>query len=143
MLPSPTPCPNERPASRSQELSRTCCLMGTEVLISYFILSTILQSRFHCPTLEMRQPRQPTEVGVMRRESLPAQRPLSGRGLQHAASAPWAITMFMSHRALTTHPEESTWRSDTHLKFRVQPPLFREQSRTGPKEDSRSLMVSK
>lgn len=91
----------------------------------------------------MRKPRKPTEAGVMRRESLPDQRPLSGRGLQQAAPTPGATAMFPSHRALTTQPEESTWRSDTHLKFRVQPPLFREQSRTGPKDDSRSLMVSK
>lgn len=43
----------------------------------------------------------------------------------------------------TTQPVESTWRSETHLKLRVQPPLLREQSRTGPKEESKSLMVSK
>lgn len=43
----------------------------------------------------------------------------------------------------TTQPVESTLRSETHLKLRVQPPLLREQSRTGPKEESKSLMVSK
>lgn len=84
-----------------------------------------------------------TEVGAMSSSVLPDQLPLMARGLQRVALAPWASTMLISQCALTTHPEESTWRSDTHLKFRVQPPLFREQSRTGPKEDSRSLMVSK
>lgn len=49
----------------------------------------------------------------------------------------------MSTQVPTTQPVESTLRSETHLKLRVQPPLLREQSRTGPKEESKSLMVSK
>lgn len=40
-------------------------------------------------------------------------------------------------------PEESNCRSDTHLKFFLQPPLSLEQSRTGPKDASKSSTVSK
>ena len=58
--------------------------------------------------------------------------------------SPWQTPAPGSAGAVpTTQPVESTLRSETHLKLRVQPPLLREQSRTGPKEESKSLMVSK
>ncbi|KAI3361778.1 hypothetical protein L3Q82_002122 [Scortum barcoo] len=44
---------------------------------------------------------------------------------------------------LTMQPDESNCLSDTHLKFFLQPPLSLEQSRTGPKEASKSSTVSK
>lgn len=43
----------------------------------------------------------------------------------------------------TTQPVESSLRSEMQRKFLLQPPLSREQSRTGPKESRRTSRLSK